>query len=42
MDRESLRYLNNPDFPYGEGILPTGMIARITVDRVTGEGPWAA
>jgi PPOX class probable F420-dependent enzyme len=41
MDRESLRYLNNPDFPYGDGILHTGMIARITVDRVTGEGPWA-
>ena len=41
MDRESLRYLNNPDFPYGEGVLHTGMIARITIDRVTGEGPWA-
>ncbi|MFG1815975.1 pyridoxamine 5'-phosphate oxidase family protein [Kribbella sp. NPDC049174] len=41
MDRQSLRYLNNPDFPYGQGILHTGMIARITIDRVTGEGPWA-
>jgi PPOX class probable F420-dependent enzyme len=42
MDRETQRYLNQPEFPYGEGIWDTGMIARITVDRVTGEGPWAA
>jgi PPOX class probable F420-dependent enzyme len=41
MDRETQRYLNLPQFPFGKGIWNTGMIARITVDRVTGEGPWA-
>ena len=41
MDRMSQRYLGVPEFPFGEGIWETGMIARITVDRVTGEGPWA-
>ena len=42
MDRESQRYLGLPEFPFGEGIWDTGMIARITVDRITGEGPWTA
>ena len=42
MDRQTQRYLNLPEFPFGEGIWDTGMIARITVERVTGEGPWAA
>ena len=42
MDRQSQRYLGVPEFPFGEGIWDTGMIARITVDRVAGEGPWTA
>ena len=42
MDRLTQRYLNLPEFPFGEGIWDTGMIARITVDRIGGEGPWAA
>jgi len=41
MDRETQRYLNLPEFPFGEGIWDTGVIARITVERVSGEGPWA-
>jgi PPOX class probable F420-dependent enzyme len=41
MDRETQRYLGLPEFPYGEGIWDTGVIARVTVERVTGEGPWA-
>jgi PPOX class probable F420-dependent enzyme len=41
MDRETQRYLGLPEFPFGEGIWNTGMIARITVDRISGEGPWA-
>ncbi|MFI6828947.1 TIGR03618 family F420-dependent PPOX class oxidoreductase [Kribbella sp. NPDC050241] len=40
MDRMSQRYLNVPEFPFGEGIWHTGMIARITVESTTGEGPW--
>ncbi|HEY4570553.1 MAG TPA: TIGR03618 family F420-dependent PPOX class oxidoreductase [Kribbella sp.] len=40
MDRESQRYLGVPEFPFGEGIWETGVVARIVVDRVTGEGPW--
>jgi len=42
MDRESQRYLGVPEFPFGEGIWHTGMIARITVDKITGEGPWVS
>lgn len=42
MDRQSQRYLNLPEFPFGEGIWHTGLIARITIDRISGEGPWAA
>jgi PPOX class probable F420-dependent enzyme len=41
MDRQSRRYLGKPEFPYGDGVFADAMIARITVDRVTGEGPWA-
>jgi PPOX class probable F420-dependent enzyme len=41
MDRETQRYLGLPEFPFGEGIWDTGMIARVTVERVTGEGPWS-
>ncbi|MEV5962951.1 TIGR03618 family F420-dependent PPOX class oxidoreductase [Kribbella sp. NPDC051952] len=41
MDRQSQRYLNLPEFPFGEGIWDTGVIARITIDRISGEGPWA-
>jgi hypothetical protein len=41
MDRETQRYLGLPEFPFGEGIWDTGVIARITVDRIAGEGPWA-
>jgi PPOX class probable F420-dependent enzyme len=41
MDQQSQRYLGKPDFPYGDGVFADAMIARITVDRVTGEGPWA-
>lgn len=40
MDRQTQRYLGLPEFPFGEGIWDTGVIARIVVDRVTGEGPW--
>jgi PPOX class probable F420-dependent enzyme len=40
MDHLSQRYLGVPEFPFGEGIWDTGVIARITVDRVAGEGPW--
>jgi PPOX class probable F420-dependent enzyme len=40
MDRESQRYLGVPEFPFGEGIWDTGVVARITVDRISGEGPW--
>ncbi|TCO49239.1 PPOX class probable F420-dependent enzyme [Kribbella antiqua] len=42
MDKQSLRYLGKPDFPYGDGVFANHMIARITVDRVLGEGPWTA
>ncbi|MGY4767120.1 TIGR03618 family F420-dependent PPOX class oxidoreductase [Kribbella sp. CWNU-51] len=42
MDHLSQRYLGVPEFPFGEGIWDTGVIARITVDRVAGEGPWTA
>jgi PPOX class probable F420-dependent enzyme len=41
MDRQTQRYLGLPEFPFGEGIWDTGMIARVTVERVTGEGPWS-
>jgi PPOX class probable F420-dependent enzyme len=41
MDRLSQRYLNLPEFPFGKGIWHTGVIARITVESTTGEGPWA-
>jgi hypothetical protein len=41
MDRETQRYLGLPEFPFGEGIWDTGVIARVTVDRIAGEGPWA-
>ncbi|MGW6279084.1 pyridoxamine 5'-phosphate oxidase family protein [Kribbella sp. NPDC055071] len=41
MDHQSRRYLNLPEFPFGEGIWHTGIIAHITIDRITGEGPWA-
>lgn len=40
MDRLSQRYLNVPEFPFGEGIWHTGVIARITINSLTGEGPW--
>lgn len=40
MDRQTQRYLGLPEFPFGEGIWDTGVIARIVVDRVAGEGPW--
>ena len=40
MDRLSQRYLNVPEFPFGEGIWHTGVIARITINSITGEGPW--
>ncbi|TCC59615.1 PPOX class F420-dependent oxidoreductase [Kribbella pittospori] len=40
MDRLSQRYLNLPEFPFGQGIWHTGVIARITVEQVAGEGPW--
>jgi PPOX class probable F420-dependent enzyme len=40
MDRLSQRYLGKPDFPYGDGVFAKAMIARITIDQVTGEGPW--
>jgi PPOX class probable F420-dependent enzyme len=42
MDRQSQRYLNLPEFPFGEGIWHTGLIARITITRISGEGPWAS
>lgn len=41
MDRLSNRYLNLPEFPFGEGIWHTGVIARITITSTTGEGPWS-
>jgi PPOX class probable F420-dependent enzyme len=40
MDRESRRYLGRDEFPYGDGVFAGAMIARVTVDRVGGEGPW--
>jgi PPOX class probable F420-dependent enzyme len=41
MDKQSQRYLGTPEFPYGDGLFAKSMIARITVDRLTGEGPWS-
>ncbi|WP_371405412.1 TIGR03618 family F420-dependent PPOX class oxidoreductase [Kribbella sp. NBC_00662] len=41
MDRETQRYLGLPEFPFGDGIWDTGVIARVTVERVAGEGPWS-
>jgi PPOX class probable F420-dependent enzyme len=41
MDKQSARYLGIPEFPFGDGVFAKMMIARITIDRVTGEGPWA-
>jgi len=41
MDKQSQRYLGKAEFPYGDGVYANAMIARITIDRVTGEGPWA-
>lgn len=41
MDRLTQRYLNLPEFPFGEGIWDTGVVARISVERISGEGPWA-
>ena len=41
MDRESHRYLGT-DFPFPNRISSTGLIGRITVERVSGVGPWAS
>lgn len=41
MDRQTRRYLGQDEFPFGDGVFAGAMIARITVDRVTGEGPWS-
>ena len=41
MDRQTLRYLGKPKFPFGnDAAFEQAMILRITVDRVSGEGPW--
>jgi PPOX class probable F420-dependent enzyme len=40
MDRQTQRYLGLPEFPFGEGIWDTGVVVRIVVDRIAGEGPW--
>lgn len=40
MDRQSQRYVGKDEFPYGDGEFAQAVIVRVTVDRVTGEGPW--
>jgi PPOX class probable F420-dependent enzyme len=40
MDRQTRRYLGLDAFPYGDGVYAGAVIARVTVDRVGGEGPW--
>ena len=40
MDRGTQRYLRLPEFPFGEGIWDTGVVARVSVERISGEGPW--
>jgi len=41
MDQQSQRYLGK-DYPFENRLSPTGVIARVTPEKITGEGPWAA
>lgn len=41
MDKQSQRYLGK-DFPFENRYSPTAVIARMTPEKITGEGPWAA
>ena len=41
MDKQSQRYLGK-DFPFENRDSATGVIARVTPEKLTGEGPWAA
>lgn len=41
MDKQSQRYLGK-DYPFENRFTPTGVIARVTPQKLTGEGPWAA
>jgi PPOX class probable F420-dependent enzyme len=41
MDKQSQRYLGK-DYPFENRHSPTGVIARVTPQKITGEGPWAA
>ncbi len=41
MDKQSQRYLGK-DYPFENRNSPTGVIARVTPEKITGEGPWAA
>lgn len=41
MNAQTQRYLGLPEFPFSnDNVLAGAMIVRITVDDVTGEGPW--
>ncbi|ADJ50606.1 pyridoxamine 5'-phosphate oxidase [Amycolatopsis mediterranei S699] len=42
MDRQARRYLGAEKYELGNQGSPTGVIVRITADRVTGIGPWAS
>lgn len=41
MDQQSQRYLGK-EYPFENRLSPTGVIARVTPEKITGEGPWAA
>ncbi|MEU4190683.1 PPOX class F420-dependent oxidoreductase [Kribbella sp. NPDC026611] len=42
MDRLTKKYLGQDEFPFTtEAVLANAVVARVTVDRVSGEGPWA-
>lgn len=40
MDKQSQRYLGK-DFPFENRYTETGVIVRVTPEKLTGEGPWA-
>lgn len=41
MDHQSRRYLGKDVFPFANRESDRAVIARITVDRITSQGPWA-
>ncbi|MGW7679385.1 TIGR03618 family F420-dependent PPOX class oxidoreductase [Kribbella sp. NPDC054772] len=41
MDRLTKKYLGRDEFPFGnEAVYAGATIVRVSVDRITGEGPW--